>query len=75
MVALAGRDKLLLQAIGALEVDIDGEEVLVGLTASESAFVLSYPIPSGPDGTVAETLLCLHLRQRHLCARLNRIGR
>lgn len=68
------RQKLLLQSVGAVDQDIDGDEVLVGLTAAETAFVLSYPIPAYNHGSVAETLLCLHLRERHLLARLARLG-
>lgn len=74
MLRMDERQKLLLQTIGALERDIDGDEVLVGLTAAETAFVLSYPIPSSAGGSVAETLLCLQLRRRHLLARLHRLG-
>ena len=65
--------KILLHAIGALELDIDGDQVLVGLTAAETSFVLAYTIPAGPKGTVAETILCLSLRRQHLLARLRRL--
>ena len=74
MHAMNDRQKLLLQSVGALERDIDGDEVLVGLTAAETAFVLSYPIPAIHHGSAAETLLCLQLRRRHLLARLDRLG-
>ena len=74
MLAMDKRQKLLLQSVGAVERDIDHEEVLVGLTAAETPFVLSYPIPADHHGSAAETLLCLQLRRRHLLARLNRLG-
>ena len=68
------RQKFLLQSVGAVERDIDGDEVLVGLTAAETAFVLSYPIPACNHGSIAETLLCLQLRRQHQLARLTRLG-
>jgi len=74
MRAMDERQKLLLQSLGAVEQDIDGDEVLVGLTAAETAFILSYPIPTTYHGSAAETLLCLQLRRRHLLARLHRLG-
>jgi hypothetical protein len=74
MLRMNRHQKLLLQAIGALELDTDGDEVLVGLSASETAFVLSYPIPADQRGSEGETFLCLQLRRRHLFARLHRLG-
>ena len=74
MLALDERQKLLLQSIGAVERDMDDDEVLVGLTAAETKFVLSYPIPADHHGSAAETFLCCQLRRRHLLARLSRLG-
>lgn len=61
------RSELLLR--GALTVDDDGDEVLVGLTLAESHFYLTFeehPVETHESG---ETALYYQLKYKHLAAR------
>ena len=59
----------LLWARNALAIDVDGIEVLRGLTFAESRFVLAIDGSAGHDIGAAESFLYRQLRKRHLNAR------
>jgi hypothetical protein len=64
-----------LRAIGALTTNADGEEVLLGCTPAESAFLFSYTLRPPAERTPAETLVYQQLLELHLQARLARLRR
>ncbi|MYN24804.1 hypothetical protein [Duganella levis] len=62
-----------LRAIGALVVDEDGAEVLLGCTVAESAFLFDYAVRAAAQRTPADTLVYSQLLELHLSARLARL--
>lgn len=63
----ARRSELLLR--GALTVDDDGDEVLVGLTLAESHFYLTFEEHPVETHDTGETSLYYQLKHKHLAAR------
>jgi hypothetical protein len=61
------RSELLLR--GALTVDEDGDEVLLGLTLAESHFFLTFEEQPVETHATGETVLYYQLKHKHLAAR------
>ncbi|MYM73961.1 hypothetical protein GTP56_17395 [Duganella sp. FT134W] len=62
-----------LRAIGALVLDDDGAEVLLGCTVAESQFLFDYAVRTPAQRTAADTLVYSQLLALHLSARLARL--
>lgn len=62
-----------LRALQVLTTDVDGDEVLVGLTYSESAFYLTQSQRPRSELTSSELWLYLQIRDRHIKARLGNL--
>ncbi|MBV6324385.1 hypothetical protein [Duganella violaceipulchra] len=72
MLNLTDKIERFLKQTGALIKDSDGQDVLRGLSYSESSFFIEYE--QNEDPSSAERELYLQLRKRHLSARLHAMG-
>jgi hypothetical protein len=66
--------RAVLSSSGALSVDEDGDEVLLGLTVAESAFMLVYCQSQVDERDPGEQRLFDKLQERHLAARLGKVA-
>lgn len=69
MLDLAEIERKILQSSGALTIDPEGDETLLGLTVSESRFVLAVERTADQNVGAAESVVYRQLRQRHLASR------
>lgn len=72
--ALLEQSKSHLRSVGALVINEDGDEVLIGLTNAESNFLFSQRLDFGADADLGERRLRVQLRNIHLTARSQKIG-
>jgi hypothetical protein len=73
MTLLDEKSKFVLRSNGSLVTNNEGDEVLLGLTASESDFVLTFAERPDQDHEAAAQLLYVNLRHKHLKARVMRL--
>ena len=73
MLNINHKTRILLRAMGALEVNDDGDEVLAGLTLSESNFMLAIGQQEPQERDAGDMFLTNQLRHRHLEARLQQL--
>lgn len=73
MTPLDEKSKFVLQSNGSLVTNEDGDEVLLGLTPSESDFVLTFAERPEQDHEAPAQLLYVNLRHKHLKARVMRL--
>lgn len=62
-----------LRTINALTTDVNGDEVFVGLTYSESLFYLKQSLRPRSELDSSELLLYLQITDRHIKARLGNL--
>jgi hypothetical protein len=72
MTILDEKAKCILRLNGALVTNHEGKEVLVGLTVSESDFILTFDELEETERDINE-LVYMQLRHKHLTARLMQI--
>jgi len=73
MLNLSDRSRSFLTSAGALAVDENGDEILIGLTVSESDFFMMYQDQSDAKQRFHKMLQFQRLMDRHLAARQLRL--
>ena len=73
MLNINHKTRVLLRAMGALQINEDGDEVLAGLTLSESNFMLAVGQQEPQARDAGDMFLTNQLRHRHLEARLQQV--
>lgn len=68
MLSIAISVRAWLTALGCLETDDEGDEVLAGLTVSESSFFVRHQLRAASMSGDAERFIFEQLKQRHLAA-------
>lgn len=71
MLNLMNKDRQFLRSLGALTVDSEGQETLVGLTVAESHFLVNFKAQSCTRADMAERMVYDQIVRLHLCARLD----
>ncbi|WP_070252246.1 hypothetical protein [Duganella phyllosphaerae] len=73
MLNINHKTRIILRATGSLQINSDGDEVLTGLTLSESNFMLAVGQQEPQERDAGDMFLTNQLRHRHLVARLQQL--
>lgn len=75
MLNLIDEDRAFLRSLGALTLNSDDEETLVGLTSAESHFLVNFKAKSRTGGEFAERIVYDQILRLHLRARLDALNK